>query len=252
MHRSAVLGRTHCSHTLRSHLLLPAAHVGVLAVNQGNVVPPCCLHHSGFSKPTAAQSGSLQLARPSLNGITLLHWQNNTVNPRRPCWLLFSQHATCNACVVTLQHITHHASRQHDQQPAIGMQQPCAYAAAAAVLLDVPTSADMQCIAPWHPAARCTSPQRGQHEAALLAGEQCCTTVRLQRGPHYHKRVVDVTPLLCSACRNAALLCLLVPRQLPGGQTCSPVKDPPSGACAAARSARCSISQCARLSQAAG
>lgn len=62
------------------------------------------------------------------------------------------------------------------------MQQPCAYAAAAAVLFDVPASADMQAIAHRHPAARCTSPQRCQHAALSLldAGEEDYAAARLR------------------------------------------------------------------------
>lgn len=85
-----------------------------------------------------------------------------------PRWVLRGQ----RAAVVTLQPTAHQTFGQHDRQPATGMQQACAYAAAVSVLLDAPTSADSHATAHRHLAACSTSPQHCQHEAVLAAGEQ--------------------------------------------------------------------------------
>ena len=134
------------------------------------------------------------------------------------------------------------------------MSQTCACAAATTALSDAPTTAGNRATSHRHVAACCVSLQCGQHEAVLAAGEQCCTAARCSYNVMFitRKPVSGMNPSSHMACRRAALSCTHVARQLLGSQTCSPGRAPRSGACAAARSAQSSTSQCAGLIQTAG
>lgn len=99
-----------------------------------------------------------------------------------------------------------------------------------------------------HTAPRCSAGSKGQRFQQVSDAVQLPGEIEFQ----WHGLVMKFTSPSRLACRDAAPPCTCALRQLPASQICSPGKGPPSGACAAARSARCSTSRCARVGPTAG